>query len=53
MKKLQLFGPPAILFYSAAGQSLGESSQVIGFKNAKQFLQHLQVINTTLMNLPS
>jgi thiol:disulfide interchange protein DsbD len=53
MKKLQLFGPPAILFYSAAGQSLGESSQVIGFKNAKQFLQHLQAINTTLMNLSS
>ncbi|MEY3996657.1 MAG: protein-disulfide reductase DsbD [Pseudomonadota bacterium] len=53
MKKLQLFGPPAILFYSAAGQSLGESSQIIGFKNAKQFLQHLQIINTTLMNLPS
>jgi thiol:disulfide interchange protein DsbD len=53
MKKLQLFGPPAILFYSASGQFLGESSQIIGFRNAEQFLQHLQMIDTTLMSLPS
>lgn len=53
MKNLQLFGPPAILFYSALGQSLGEGSQVIGFKNSEQFLQHLQMIDVTLTGLSS
>jgi thioredoxin:protein disulfide reductase len=40
LKTLKLFGPPAIVFYSASGIEI-ENNRVIGFLSAKTFLQHL------------
>jgi thioredoxin:protein disulfide reductase len=48
MKRLGLFGPPAVVFYRADGQALNESTRVIGFKNAQQFLEHLHTIDGQL-----
>ncbi len=41
LKKLTLFGPPAILFYTPKGQELDEA-RVIGFQAAEPFSQHLK-----------
>lgn len=50
MKKLGIFGPPAVVFYSPNGQFLGKNTVLIGFKNADQFLKHIQFIQSILMN---
>lgn len=43
MRKYQLFGPPALLFFAPAGGELSES-RVIGFQNAEAFRAHLDRI---------
>ena len=39
-KKYGIFGPPAILFFDEKGQNI-ESATIIGFKEPKEFLNHL------------
>ena len=41
LKRFQLFGPPAILFFDARGQPI-ESARVIGYQPPERFLQSLQ-----------
>jgi thiol:disulfide interchange protein DsbD len=40
MKQLNLFGPPAILFFNQNGDEISDS-RVIGFQSSTPFLQHL------------
>ncbi len=40
MRKYQLFGPPALLFFGPDGQELSQA-RVIGFQNAEKFGAHL------------
>jgi thiol:disulfide interchange protein DsbD len=42
LKQLHLFGPPAMVFYSTDGKPLNDSTRVIGFQAAEQFLSHLR-----------
>ncbi len=45
LKQLGVFGPPAIIFYDAAGLEI-QNARVIGFQSASVFLQHLkQLLN--------
>lgn len=41
LKKLGLFGPPAILFYDQAGNELRDY-RVVGFMNAPKFASHIE-----------
>jgi thioredoxin:protein disulfide reductase len=41
LKKLKLFGPPAIVFYSSQGKEI-EGARVIGFQDAVLFSEHLK-----------
>jgi thioredoxin:protein disulfide reductase len=43
MRRFGLFGPPALLFFSAAGGELS-SARVIGFQNADAFKSHLDKV---------
>ena len=43
LKKLKLFGPPAIVFYTPNGQEI-DGMRVIGFQKAPVFLQHLNMV---------
>ena len=45
MRKYGLFGPPALLFFSPAGEELGQA-RVIGFQNAKAFGEHLDRVGS-------
>ena len=40
-KKFNVFGPPAIIFFDKYGKSI-VSKKLIGYKNTKEFLQHLK-----------
>ena len=40
MKKFQLFGPPAILFFDKNDQEI-KNARVIGYMSAEQFKRHL------------
>jgi thiol:disulfide interchange protein DsbD len=42
LKRYELFGPPAILFFNAQSKELGDF-RVIGYQDASRFLQSLQV----------
>jgi len=42
-KKYGIFGPPAILFFNEKGQQI-EDSSIVGFKEPKEFLDHLRGI---------
>ncbi|HEX5710116.1 MAG TPA: protein-disulfide reductase DsbD [Sulfuricurvum sp.] len=42
-KKYGIFGPPAILFFDEQGQNI-ESATIIGFKEPKDFLNHLESV---------
>jgi thioredoxin:protein disulfide reductase len=46
LKKLGVFGPPAILFYSSKAKPLPDNTRLIGFQSAAQFLLHLKNIKT-------
>ena len=41
LKAFDLFGPPGIIFYNAAGQEL-RAARVIGFMDADNFSSHIQ-----------
>lgn len=43
LKRFQLFGPPGIILFDAQGRELS-GKRVIGYQNADQFLQSLQVL---------
>lgn len=43
MKRFGLFGPPAILFFDAAGQEQSDR-RVIGFQNSREFLASLDAV---------
>jgi len=43
LKRFQLFGPPGIILFDRKGRELVDK-RVIGFQNAEQFLQSLQVL---------
>jgi thiol:disulfide interchange protein DsbD len=43
LKRFQLFGPPGIILFDGQGRELADK-RVIGYQNADQFLQSLQVI---------
>lgn len=43
LKRFELFGPPAILFFDAQGREQGDR-RVIGYQNAGQFLQSLNYV---------
>jgi len=43
LKRFELFGPPAILFFDAQGREQGDR-RVIGYQNAGQFLQSLKYV---------
>jgi thioredoxin:protein disulfide reductase len=43
LKRLKLFGPPAIVFYSPQGKEL-EGARVIGFQAAQPFSEHLKQV---------
>jgi len=40
MKRFQLFGPPGMVFFNAAGREL-PTAAVVGFRNATDFIAHL------------
>jgi thiol:disulfide interchange protein DsbD len=40
MRRYGLFGPPALLFFQGGGEELG-AARVIGFQDARTFLDHL------------
>ena len=40
MRRYGLFGPPALLFFQPGGEELG-SARVIGYQDARTFLEHL------------
>jgi len=40
LKRFGLFGPPGILFFDAAGDSI-EGTRVVGFQNTQRFLNVL------------
>lgn len=40
-KHFGIFGPPAIMFFDESGEEI-RSSRLVGFKNADDFLEHLQ-----------
>ena len=42
MKKFELFGPPAIIFFNSSGNEIRQI-RTIGFKNAKEFKKILQI----------
>ena len=42
-KKYGIFGPPAILFFDQKGQQIKDAT-IIGFKEPKEFLNHIQGI---------
>lgn len=42
MKKFELFGPPAIIFFNSSGNEMRQI-RTIGFKNAKEFKKILQI----------
>jgi len=42
-KKYGIFGPPAILFFDEKGQKI-EDASIVGFKEPKEFLTHLEGI---------
>ncbi len=44
LKHFGLFGPPAILFYTADGEEL-KAKRLVGFKPAKAFLAHVQALD--------
>ena len=44
-KKYGIFGPPAILFFDENGHQENDKT-IIGFKEPKEFLQHLMDVNT-------
>lgn len=44
LKKFQLFGPPALLFFSPEGQEI-RSARMIGFQNPTQFQQTLNQLH--------
>jgi thiol:disulfide interchange protein DsbD len=41
LKRFQIFGPPATLFFDAAGKELADY-RVTGYQDAPQFLQSLK-----------
>ncbi len=41
MKRFSIFGPPAIIFFDASGQEI-QGSRVVGFVEAKPFVDHLE-----------
>ena len=43
LKRFQLFGPPGIILFDGQGRELA-AKRVIGYQNADQFLQSLQVL---------
>ncbi|MCW5300803.1 protein-disulfide reductase DsbD [Herbaspirillum lusitanum] len=43
LKRFQLFGPPGIILFDGQGRELA-GKRVIGYQNAEQFLQSLQVL---------
>ena len=43
LKKFDLFGPPALLFFDKEGREI-PGTRVIGFQNADQFLKTLDKI---------
>lgn len=49
MKRFGIFGPPAIIFFDASGNEI-PGSRVVGFVEAKPFLDHLDLYLTR--NLP-
>ncbi|MBM3163103.1 MAG: protein-disulfide reductase DsbD [Chlorobi bacterium] len=40
MKRFSIFGPPAIIFFNASGKEI-QGSRIVGFVEAKPFLDHL------------
>ena len=44
MRRYGLFGPPALLFFQPGGDEL-ESSRVIGYQDARTFLEHLNRVH--------
>lgn len=49
MRKFQLFGPPALLFFDLDGRELAQA-RVIGFQNAKKFAAHLDSLAAARAN---
>ena len=41
LNHFNLFAPPAILFFNATGQELGDA-RLVGFLDASEFLAHVQ-----------
>ena len=44
-KRFNLFGPPAMIFYDENGAVI-QGGDLIGFKNAEDFLSHIKTLET-------